>query len=123
MEKIILKPAHTDERGVITDLLQDEMINAVTIVSFAKGAVRANHYHKETFQWNYVLSGTIKIVTQLAYQAKVETILKTGDFVVTMPNESHALTAVEDSVILVLTKGPRGGTNYESDTFRLNNPL
>ena len=123
MDKINLKPAHTDERGVITDLLQDETINAVTLISFAKGAVRANHYHKETYQWNYVLSGTIKIVTQLVNQAKVETILKPGDFVVTMPNESHALTAVEESELLVLTKGPRGGDNYENDTFRLENPL
>lgn len=123
MHKINLKPAHIDERGVITDLLQDETINAVTIISFAKGAVRANHYHKETYQWNYVLSGTIKIVTQLHNQSKVETIMKTGDFVVTVPNESHALTAVEESKLLVLTKGPRGGDNYENDTFRLNNPL
>ena len=123
MERINLKPAHTDERGVITDLLQDEMINAVTIISFAKGAVRANHYHKETYQWNYVLSGTIKIVTQMHNQEKVETIMNTGDFVVTMPNESHALTAIEKSELLVLTKGPRSGNNYEKDTFRLSNPL
>lgn len=123
MQKINLKPAHTDERGMITDLLQDETINAVTIISFVKGAVRANHYHKETYQWNYVLSGTIKIVTQLHNQAKVETIMKTGDFVVTTPNECHALTAIEQSELLVLTKGPRGGDNYEKDTFRLNHPL
>jgi len=123
MQKINLKPAHTDERGIITDLLQDETINAVTIISFVKGAVRANHYHKETYQWNYVLSGTIKIVTQLQNQAKVETIMKTGDFVVTMPNESHALTAIEQSELLVLTKGPRGGDNYEKDTFRLDHLL
>lgn len=123
MEKIILKPAHTDERGVITDLLQNETINAVTLISFAKGAVRANHYHKQTYQWNYVLSGIIKIVTQFNNQAKVETILKTGDLVVTMPYESHALTAVEKSELLVLTKGPRAGDNYESDTFRLSDPL
>lgn len=123
MQKINIKPAYTDERGVITDLLQDEMINAVTIISFAKGAVRANHYHKETFQWNYVLSGSIKIVTQLQNQGKVETLMNRGDFVVTMPNESHALTAVEESELLVLTKGPRGGANYENDTFRLTTPL
>jgi quercetin dioxygenase-like cupin family protein len=123
MQKINIKPVHTDERGVITDLLQDETINAVTIISFAKGAVRANHYHKETYQWNYVLSGLIKIVTQLQNQEKVETIMNRGDFVVTMPNESHALMAVEQSDLLVLTKGPRGGDNYENDTFRLTAPL
>ncbi len=123
MQKINIKPAYTDERGIITDLLQDETINAVTIISFAEGAVRANHYHKETFQWNYVLSGSIKIVTQLPNQEKVETLMNSGDFVVTVPNENHALTAVEQSELLVLTKGPRGGDNYENDTFRLNTPL
>lgn len=123
MQKINIKPAYTDKRGVITDLLQDEAINAVTIISFTKGAVRANHYHKETYQWNYVLSGSIKIVTQLRDHEKVETLINKGDLILTVPNESHALTAVEESELLVLTKGPRGGTNYENDTFRLNNPL
>lgn len=123
MQKISIKSAYTDERGVITDLLQDETINAVTIISFAKGAVRANHYHKETYQWNYVLSGSIKIVTQLPNQEKVETLMNRGDFIVTVPNEGHALMAVEESELLVLTKGPRGGDNYENDTFRLDSPL
>ncbi len=123
MQKINIKPNHTDERGVITDLLQDETINAVTIISFTKGAVRANHYHKETYQWNYVIFGAIKIVTQLEGQEKVETLMNRGDFVLTVPNESHALTAVDQSELLVLTKGPRGGSNYENDTFRLTTPL
>lgn len=123
MEKINIKPAHVDERGLITDLLQDETINAVTIISFVKGAVRANHYHKETYQWNYVLSGSIKVVTQLPNQEKVETLMNKGDFILTVPNEKHALAAVEQSELLVLTKGPRGGNNYENDTFRLDTPL
>lgn len=123
MQKINIKPAHTDERGVIKDLLQDERINAVTILSFEKGAVRANHYHKETYQWNYVLSGSIKLITQLPNQEKAETIMNKGDFVLTVPGESHALTAVESSELLVLTKGPRSGNNYENDTFRLTTPL
>lgn len=119
MQKINIKPNHTDERGVIKDLLQDETINAVTIITFTKGAVRANHYHKETYQWNYVLSGAIKIITQLEGGEKVETLMNKGDFVLTVPNESHALTAVVQSELLVLTKGPRGGDKYENDTFRL----
>jgi quercetin dioxygenase-like cupin family protein len=123
MQKIELNPAHSDARGVITDLLQDETINAVTVISFADGAVRANHYHKETYQWNYVLSGSIKLVTQLPGQDVVETLMTKGDFTVTVPNESHALMALEPSELLVLTKGPRGGKEYESDTFRLPDPL
>ena len=123
MQKITIKPTHTDERGVITDLLQDETINAVTLISFERGAVRANHYHKETYQWNYVLSGSINIITQMPNHEKIETKMNRGDFVLTVPNESHALTAVEPSELLVLTKGPRSGNNYENDTFRLTTPL
>ncbi len=123
MKKINIQPSHIDKRGVIIDLLQDETINAVTIISFRKGAVRANHYHKETYQWNYLLSGSIKIVTQMQNHEKVEILIKRGDFILTVPNERHALTAVEESELLVLTKGPRGGNNYENDTFRLKDPL
>ena len=123
MQKINIKPAHTDDRGVIADLLQGETINSVTIISFTNGAVRGNHYHKESYQWNYVLSGSIKIITQLENQEKVETIMHKGDFIVTIPNESHSLSALEQSELLVLTKGPRSGDNYENDTFRLTTPL
>ena len=33
------------------------------------------------------------------------------------------IKALKDTKLLVLTKGPRGGKEYESDTFRLENPL
>ena len=41
----------------------------------------------------------------------------------TIPMEKHALVGLEDSEMLVFTEGPRGGKEYESDTFRLDNPL
>ena len=112
-----------DDRGVIIDLVENENINAVTMITFRKGAVRANHYHKETFQWNYLMSGSIKLVTQMPGEEKIETTLKKGDLAVTGPEERHALLALEDSELMVFTKGPRGGKEYESDTFRLEVPL
>lgn len=123
MKKINIIPAHADKRGVITDLLQGEAINAVTIISFTKGAVRANHYHKDTTQYNYLLSGKIRLVCQVPGNEVAEAIMEKGDFIVTLPNERHALVGLEDSELLVLTRGPRGGKEYESDTFRLVTPL
>lgn len=123
MKKINIKPAHADKRGVITDLLQDEVINAVTIISFTKGAVRGNHYHKDTTQYNYLLSGKIRLVCQVSGGKVTEAIMKKGDFIVTLPNERHALVGLKDAELLVLTRGPRGGKEYESDTFRLETPL
>ena len=123
MEKLNVKPAFTDHRGVIIDLLENESINAVTVITFTEGAVRANHYHKQTTQWNYLMSGAIKLLSQKPGEAVVETLMIPGDFVVTGPYVSHALVALEESSVMVLTKGPRGGKEYESDTFRLEVPL
>lgn len=53
----------------------------------------------------------------------VETVMEPGDFVVTDPLVRHALVGLDESVLLVFTRGPRGGKEYESDTFRLEVPL
>ena len=123
MQKIKVVPSFTDGRGEIVDLLENESINAVTIVTFKRGAVRGNHYHKLTTQWNYLMSGSIKLVSQVPGEPVVETIMQSGDFVVTGPNVRHALIGLDESSLMVFTKGPRGGKEYETDTFRLEKPL
>lgn len=123
MKKIITPIIHSDDRGVIIDLVENQSINAITFISFSKGAVRANHYHKKTSQWNYITKGQIKLVTQFGEGPINEKILQKGDLVMTIPMEKHALVGLEDSEMLVFTEGPRGGKEYESDTFRLEQPL
>jgi quercetin dioxygenase-like cupin family protein len=123
VENIKLPISHMDDRGTIVDLIESETINAVTVITFSKGAVRANHYHKNTTQWNYLISGKIKYYGQEPNKEVVQIEMSKGDFIVTSPKEKHALKALENSELLVLTKGPRGGKEYETDTFRLENPL
>jgi len=123
MKKTNLGVSFRDKRGDIIDLIAKEKINAVTLITFKKGAVRGNHYHKKTIQWNCILSGKIKFLTQAPGGHVIKIIAKKGDFVVTPPKERHALIGMEDSELLVLTKGPRGGKEYEKDTFRLKKPL
>lgn len=123
MELIELKAAFTDDRGAITDLISDDTINAVTLITFTKGAVRANHYHEHTVQWNYILSGEVLLATQMPGGERMERILRRGDFAVTREAERHALKGLTDAEVLILTKGPRAGSQYENDTFRLTDPL
>jgi hypothetical protein len=52
-----------------------------------------------------------------------EVVLEPGDLIVNVPLEHHAFESLDDSSMLVLTQGPRGGENYETDTFRLDVPL
>jgi quercetin dioxygenase-like cupin family protein len=116
-------PQHTDDRGEIMDILAEEPIDFVTRITSKAGAVRGNHYHKDTFQWVYMLSGRIRVCAYNNGSGREEAVISTGDLLLNEPLEHHAFEALEDSVFLVLTRGPRGGEHYEDDTYRLDNPL
>jgi quercetin dioxygenase-like cupin family protein len=115
--RIDLGDSFTDERGVIQDLL-DGPLDAVTRIHTAKGAVRGNHYHRQTTQWTYVITGNLCITDGIR-----DVFLGPGEMVVHEPGTPHAWKATQDTDCLVFTRGPRAGKNYESDTFRLAKPL
>ena len=123
MKKIKTKINHQDSRGVIIDLLEKQKINAITYITQKKGKVRGNHFHKRTIQWNYLIKGKIKIVGRIKNRGIKEIILSKGDLVVTSANEAHAIKAIKYSEYIVFTQGPRGGKEYENDTYRLVKPL
>jgi quercetin dioxygenase-like cupin family protein len=107
---------HEDERGVIQDLLGP--VDSVTYIATVKGAVRGNHVHRNTDQWTYVVSGRL-----LSVRGDLRRDVGPGKMVAEPKGVPHAWKALEDTVCLVFTKGPRAGEAYESDTYRLNHPL
>tara|TARA_Y100000996_G_scaffold398078_1_gene365781 strand:+ start:358 stop:750 length:393 start_codon:yes stop_codon:yes gene_type:complete len=117
-KKII--PSFKDNRGEITDILENEKINSITIITFKKGAIRGNHFHKKTTQWNYVLDGEIIYYSQ-EKNKKNKVKMVAGDLSVSYPFQKHAFKGLKKSRVLVLTKGPRAGKDYEIDTYRLKN--
>lgn len=122
MRKIITKVNFRDHRGSIIDLIQKEKINAVTYITINKNKVRGNHFHKRTYQWNYIVSGRMKLITRFKKKIQYK-VLKKGDLFLTVPKEHHALIGITKCEVLVFTKGPRGGKEYETDTFRLSDDL
>jgi len=123
MKKIKNKIMHRDRRGLIIDLLEKKKINSITFITQKKGMVRGNHFHKKTIQWNYLIKGKIELFAKKNKKNLKKIILSEGDMVETEKNEKHAIKALKDSEFLVFTQGPRGGKNYEKDTFRLFKPL
>jgi quercetin dioxygenase-like cupin family protein len=114
-----------DHRGVIEDLLYGQM-DCVTRISTVKGAVRGNHVHKLTSQWTYVMSGRLLVATSGHPGRKSERVEREfgpGDLFCEGPGVAHAWKALENTVVLVFTRGPRSGEGYESDTVRLEKPL
>jgi quercetin dioxygenase-like cupin family protein len=118
-----ITPAFADARGEIIDVLKNNPVEYATLITSKKGAVRANHFHKDTYQWVYMLEGRMRVRGQMPGGPVEEVILEKGGLIVNVPNERHAFEALDDCTMLVLTKGPRGGDDYEQDTYRLEKPL
>ena len=115
-----IEPAHADKRGLIIDILEGVPIQHIGLVTFEKGVVRANHYHKKQTQYTYLLEGEIKLVTRKVSGGKTITkITKQVDFISIPPNFIHAYTAIKKSKIIVLTDFSRDYKSYEEDTFRV----
>jgi len=116
-----LKINYEDERGIIMDIISDTDFQHATIITSNKGTIRADHYHKKTSQYTFILNGKFIYISRDRNTKKVGIItLNKNDLVLSPPNEDHLLYAQEDSTMLVLTCGIRGGEDYEKDTFRLN---
>ena len=117
-----IKSAFSDERGEIKDIIVGNF-NSATIVTFNTGSVRGNHFHKKTSQWNYILKGKVKYFSQFKNEEIKTTILSKGDLIKSSPNEKHAFIGLKSSEVLVITKGPRSGKNFEDDTYRLKKKI
>jgi quercetin dioxygenase-like cupin family protein len=114
-----IEVAFADERGTIADILDGDAVNSVTIITSRAGAVRGNHYHQVSRQYVYVVSGRMRVVTQVPGHDAKSVVMEAGDLALALPNERHAMEALDDTVFIVLTSGPRAGRGFESDTWRL----
>ncbi len=118
-----IEKAFEDGRGSITDILEDEIVEHVTLITTAKGAVRGNHVHHATHQFVYIVTGALRFITRDEAGAVERWVVRAGDVLSTGPMDAHAIEAIEDTTMVVMTRGPRGGREYESDTFRLDEAL
>lgn len=119
----IWKPeaAHTDERGTITDLINtNDVFHHIGLITFTEGAVRANHYHKQSDQYDYIVEGRIEFATKDALNPDDEVstvVLETGDMVCIPKNTIHAYHALEPSPMINMTTVSRENSGYEDDTI------
>jgi quercetin dioxygenase-like cupin family protein len=110
-----------DERGTIEDLIV-QSLDSVTRIFTRKGAVRGNHVHDETTQWTYIVRGQLQVVTRRPGGEPFTEECEDGELICEEPGVAHAWKALEDTVVLVFTRGPRSGANYEDDVQRLHGP-
>ncbi len=117
-----ITPAFSDARGDIIDVLEGE-VHHTGIITFAKDAIRANHFHRKQTQYTYVLTGKIELRMRPADNEKAEimtSVMGPGAFAEVPPNTVHAYKALEPSSMICLTTKERGSAEaYEEDTVRV----
>jgi len=125
----LLKKSFVDKRGLIIDVYVNAPKEHCLIVTFEKGAVRGNHYHKKSTQFSFLLSGELDF-----YYAKIDKkngkvkkirkkIIKKNTFITHKPYEAHAFKSKKKSILVAFSCGIRGGNKYEKDTYRLEKKL
>lgn len=114
-----ITPAFTDDRGTIADIFYSEEINHVGVIVSKAGAIRGNHFHKQTTQHTYLVSGSMSYYWEKADEEAGRVHMYPGDLVTSRSGEVHAMHFLEDSTIMVFSQGLRGGKDYEADTFRV----
>jgi dTDP-4-dehydrorhamnose 3,5-epimerase-like enzyme len=111
-----------DERGSIIDIFYKKSINHGCIISNTPGAIRGNHYHNHTIQYTYLIAGSLTYYSQPVDKSEPVEVYQanTGDFIISEPNEIHAMKAgANGCVFIAFAEGPRGGEDYENDTVRV----
>jgi len=114
-----------DARGRIVDVFYKSNIDHVAVIDSKKGSIRGNHYHKVSTQHILITKGSLEYwYKKLDSDDKPDfVLLQEGDILSTPPNEIHALKIVEDNQFIVFSEGLRGGSDYESDTFRIDGTI
>jgi hypothetical protein len=114
---------HSDERGTIADIFYRANMNHACVITNAPDAVRGNHYHKLTTQYTYIVSGVLEYFSKPVDSNQPADVLLAvpGDFIISEPNEVHAMRAgLDGCTFIAFAEGPRGGEDYESDTYRVD---
>ena len=115
-----IDPAFLDERGVISDLL-NERINHVGLITTEKDAIRANHYHKLSTQYSYILSGSFEVLLAPADQPVnvKKVIVSPGELIIIPPNVIHRFKAIERAIMIDMISESREDNQYEDDVYRV----
>ena len=115
---------HEDYRGRIADIFYNRNINHIAIIQSEPNTIRGNHYHKESTQHILILQGELEYWYKNFNSSEPTKmfVARVGDLISTPPYEIHALKITKlGNEFIVFSEGKRGGEDYESDTFRVEN--
>lgn len=107
-----------DHRGQIRNLA-DGIIGDVAIISSYKGAIRANHVHRNDWHLCYLMEGSLEYFWTDEKKRKKRLIFFAHQMIFTPALVPHKMVAITDSKFLSISRLSRISANYERDTNKL----
>lgn len=107
---------YEDERGVIFKMTEDTLF-----ITSEVGAVRAQHWHKNSGHSSYLTYGRVEYFERPVGDKGKPQMRIIGPFEIfhTEPNTEHAMKFTEKSGMVVLSTKTRAQDAYENDLVRL----
>jgi dTDP-4-dehydrorhamnose 3,5-epimerase-like enzyme len=97
MKKISSHIMNSDDRGYFLQIAQDGWAE-VNYVETLANKIRGKHYHKETSELFFIISGEIKVkVENLSSGQSTVFVAKKGDNFIIEPGEFHTFHTITDS--------------------------
>lgn len=92
-----------DDRGVLTEVLNDGTWATVLHGRMKRGAILGNHYHRQTVTFLFIITGCAEVATvEVAGGRRERLTVSAGQGAWLQPNVSHAIRFLEDSECLIL---------------------
>ena len=95
---------HVDERGSLSQLIHDGF-KQINVLESKKGVERGSHFHKESVEAFYVISGSVK-VTLWNKNEKEEVVFNKGDFFEIHPFVLHNMLFLSDCLMVQMYDRP-----------------
>lgn len=121
LPKVELGTSFKDERGIIQNILSNQNISHIAIITSKKDSIRSQHYHKNNGgHFLYVQSGIIKYYERDLDGNNIKIlILNENEMVFTGPNLVHKVEFMEDSVLLSMNINDRGPEHDKENTVQM----
>ncbi|MBO7573840.1 MAG: WxcM-like domain-containing protein [Bacilli bacterium] len=95
---------HIDERGSLSQLIHDGF-KQINVLESKKGVERGSHFHKESIEAFYVISGSVKVILW-SKNEKEEVVFNKGDFFEIHPFVLHNMLFLSDCLMVQMYDRP-----------------
>ena len=108
-----ISPILKDERGLFFEVVNKIDVRHIVVTTFTKGAIRGNQYRKNMDQYFFLISGKLKLITQLVNENTKKENFLTQDTMAYIPRGMAFVSVAEEKSILL---------EFSPQEYNPNNP-